>query len=318
MIVMHDVCGNPHFDLRYLAPKVPVYIRSGIARHPLRSGIQVDIRDHEAHAGLTEEWEIHSQTFLLDFVASGEFSCTLKDHTRTVDVTGGFSSIHYLPGQTQSIVFRSDRHVRWLGILVDRYVMQDLVSDGANRVAGPFDRLLRLDGQAEPLCMISQSTPHMQAILHQLFNCPYEGEMARLFIESKALELLFLRLSEQVVEPKTHDNGMTASEKERIFHARHILLRSMDETPSLPELARRVGISETKLKREFKQVFGMPVFEYVREHRLRAAYEMLVSREWNVTEAAVQVGYSSLSHFSQAFRSRFGVSPSTVNQGKRH
>jgi AraC-like DNA-binding protein len=313
---MCEICGNPHFDFRYVSGELPSYIRNDISRHPLRTGIQVNIRDHAAHAGLTEEWEVHSRTLLLDFVVSGEFSCKLHGDRTTTHKARGFSSICYIFGQKQKIVWQSDLRARWLGILVDRPVMLELMGDATNQVARPFDRLLHSDGQAAPLCVTTTTTPHMQAILHQMLGCPYEGKMARLFIESKALELLFLRLSAQVVNPKPHNGNLTSVEKDRVFHARHILLHSMDEVPSLSELAQRVSLSETGLKCKFKQLFGLPVFEYLREHRLSAAYEMLISREWNVSETALRVGYSSLSHFSQAFRRRFGVSPSTVNQGK--
>ncbi len=313
---MCEICGNPHFDFRYVSGELPSYIRYDIRRHPLRSGIQVNIRDHAVHAGLTEEWEVHSRTLLLDFVVSGEFSCELHGDRTTTRKARGFSSICYIFGHKQKIVWQSDQRARWLGILVDRPVLLELIGDGTNHVAKPFDRLLHFNGQTAPLCVTTTTTPHMQAILYQLLNCPYEGEMARLFIESKALELLFLKLSAHVVKPKPHKGNLTCMDKDKVFHARHILLHSMDEIPNLSELSRHVGLSETNLKRKFKQLFGMPMFEYLREHRLGAAYEMLISREWNVSEAALQVGYSSLSHFSQAFRRRFGVSPSTVSQGK--
>ncbi|MDQ7781610.1 MAG: AraC family transcriptional regulator [Desulfomonilaceae bacterium] len=313
---MCKICGNPDFDFRYVSGDLPSYIRNDISRHPLRSGIQVNIRDHAAHAGLTEEWEVHSRTLLLDFVVSGEYSCRIHGDGTTTHKGSGSSSIGYLFGHKQKMVWQSDRRARWVGILVDRSVMLELLRDGINQVVKPFDRLLRFDLQAAPLYVTTTTTPYMQSIVHQLLNCPYEGEMARLFIESKALELLLLKLSDQVVKPNPHDGNLTCIEKDKVFHARDILRNSMDEVTSLHDLAGRVGMSETSLKNKFKQLFGVPVFEYLREHRLRAAYEMLVSREWNVSQAAVQVGYSSLSHFSQAFRRRFGVSPSTVGRRK--
>ena len=313
---MCEICGNPHFDFRYVSGEIPDYIWNDITRYPLRDGMQVNIRNHAAHTGLTEDWEIHSPTFIVDFVASGALSCSLKGEDEMTEKYQGITSVCYVQGQTQHTVFQSPQRFRWAGILVDRSVMEDLLADGADRVASPLDRAIHHDGDVEPLCMISSTTAHVQAVLHQLLNCPYQGELGRLFIESKALELLFLRLSGRLVEPKAISDGLTSAERDKLFHARHILLHAMDEAPTLADLARTVGLSQTKLKSSFKQLFGAPVFEYLREQRLSAAYEMLISREWNVSEAAVRVGYSSPSHFSQAFRRRYGVSPSAVSRGK--
>jgi AraC-like DNA-binding protein len=313
---MCEICGNPHFDFRYVSRELQDYIRNDITHHPLRPGMQVNIRNHRAHTGLTEEWEVHSRTFMLDFVASGDTTCRLKGESTGIDKTAGFSGFCYIHGQTQKVVYRSDNPVKWVGIVVDLPVMEELVRDGAHRVTRAFDRLLHMDRAAEPLCLTTQSSPQIQAIIQQLFACPYQGELRRLFVESKALELMFLRLSEQVVEPRRPSDNLTTADRDKVFHARRILLASIDQPPGLQTLARHVGMSETKLKQSFKQVFGQPVFEYLRRHRLAVAYDMLINREWNVSEAAIQVGYSSLSHFSQVFRNHFGVSPSEVAQGK--
>jgi AraC-like DNA-binding protein len=54
---------------------------------------------------------------------------------------------------------------------------------------------------------------------------------------------------------------------------------------------------------------GMTIPQYLRQLRLERAAELLRSGKFNVTEAAVEVGYSSLSHFSQAFHEQYGCCP---------
>jgi AraC-like DNA-binding protein len=53
----------------------------------------------------------------------------------------------------------------------------------------------------------------------------------------------------------------------------------------------------------------MTIPQFLRQRRLERAGELLRSGRRNVTEAALEVGYSSLSHFSQAFREHFGCCP---------
>ena len=68
-------------------------------------------------------------------------------------------------------------------------------------------------------------------------------------------------------------------------------------------------MSHPKLNRLFRQVYGMTVFQCLRDERLRRAKEMLEGRGLSVTETAFAVGYDSISHFSQTYKKRFGVSP---------
>ena len=79
--------------------------------------------------------------------------------------------------------------------------------------------------------------------------------------------------------------------------------------PNLEELGRRVACSHFYLSRTFTRETGLTLSQWLRRARLERAAELLRTRKCNVTEAALEVGYSSLSHFSQAFREMFGCCP---------
>ena len=82
--------------------------------------------------------------------------------------------------------------------------------------------------------------------------------------------------------------------------------------PSLSELARIIGINEYKLKRGFKEIFGNTVFGYLSDARLEIAKMDLLENKKTVSEIALELGYSSLPHFSNAFKNKFGVSPAKL------
>ena len=79
--------------------------------------------------------------------------------------------------------------------------------------------------------------------------------------------------------------------------------------PSLEEIGQAAGCSPFYLSRTFSTVTGRTIPQYVRQLRMERAAELLRSGRFNVTEAALEVGYSSLSHFSQAFHDTFGCCP---------
>ena len=88
----------------------------------------------------------------------------------------------------------------------------------------------------------------------------------------------------------------------------------MDSPPSLSELSRQIGLNSFKLKKHFKELFGVPVFKYLQNERLNRANELLRREDLTVQEVAWDVGYDSLSSFSNAFTKKFGYRPSEVRR----
>ena len=101
----------------------------------------------------------------------------------------------------------------------------------------------------------------------------------------------------------------TEYDQERLLFARDYLIQHLHLPPSLPELARIAGLNEFKLKNGFKELFGQPVFAYLAEYRLQEAQAQLLEGRKTASELAFELGYSSLQHFSTAFKKKFGVSP---------
>ena len=71
-------------------------------------------------------------------------------------------------------------------------------------------------------------------------------------------------------------------------------------------------VGHVRLFRRIKELYGQSARDYLREARLKHAFELLSSQAGNVTEVAYAAGFESLSSFSRAFRQRFGVSPSAA------
>jgi len=96
----------------------------------------------------------------------------------------------------------------------------------------------------------------------------------------------------------------------RVTRAQTFLENRLDETLDLQAIATAVGCSPFYLSRTFSATTGMTISQYVRKLRIEKAAELLVTGRYNVSEAAVEVGYQSLSHFSKAFQQVKGCLPS--------
>lgn len=89
--------------------------------------------------------------------------------------------------------------------------------------------------------------------------------------------------------------------------ARQALLERFDSAPAIADLAAISGLSQTRFKELFRQRFGCAPFALYQAHRMGHACQLL--KEKNVTETAMELGYSNVSHFSAAFQREFGCPP---------
>ncbi|MBS1616414.1 MAG: helix-turn-helix transcriptional regulator [Bacteroidetes bacterium] len=99
------------------------------------------------------------------------------------------------------------------------------------------------------------------------------------------------------------------SEREKIFKARSILDAHYDEKLTIKSLARKVAMNECYLKKGFKTLTGCTIHEYIATRRIASARHMLQVEGRPVTEVAARLGYSSISHFSTAFKKATGLKP---------
>jgi AraC-like DNA-binding protein len=82
--------------------------------------------------------------------------------------------------------------------------------------------------------------------------------------------------------------------------------------PTIKELAREAAMSESKLKKIFKTVYGLPPYEYYQRQRMEKARLMLLSGNYSVKDIGYTLGYANLSNFTLAFKKVFGKVPSQL------
>ena len=152
-------------------------------------------------------------------------------------------------------------------------------------------------------------SPEMFLLVEQFFSNTYEGGIKMLFYKSHMTALLSHYFGQLASQQSTK---IDASQLEKINLAQEILLSDIENPPSLTELAHKIGTNTNKLKKGFKAQFGVPVFKYLQNERLKRAYNLIKNDQKTIQEAAWAVGYDSLGSFSNAFEKKFGYRPSQV------
>ncbi len=149
----------------------------------------------------------------------------------------------------------------------------------------------------------------MMAAVDKIFSTNYTGAARQMFLQSKITELLS-HFFAHLAQPETAPTD--AAEIEKLYQAKDILIANIESPPSLSELSKQIGLNSFKLKKNFKEMFGLPVFKYLQNERLTLAHHLLSKEKLTTQEAAWKVGYESLSSFSNAFMKKYGFRPSQV------
>jgi AraC family transcriptional regulator len=107
-------------------------------------------------------------------------------------------------------------------------------------------------------------------------------------------------------------NGTDAAHADRAEAAKAYLAAHLGQRITLDDVARAVHTSPFHLARLFQKRAGVPVHRYLTRLRLRASLERLEDGAGDLTALALDLGFSSHSHFSDIFRREFGRTPSDV------
>ncbi|HEV7869615.1 MAG TPA: AraC family transcriptional regulator [Chthoniobacteraceae bacterium] len=155
---------------------------------------------------------------------------------------------------------------------------------------------------------IRLTTEHQQMIA-SLRHPPVYAAAQRLWYHAKALEAAAAFFYQPLVEDDLFCQRQKRQNQERVQKVIAVLRENLANPISLEEIGRKVGCSHFHLSRIFSQEIGKTIFQKLRELRLERAAEMLREGKLNVTQVALEVGYSSPSHFSSAFHEAFGCCP---------
>lgn len=150
-----------------------------------------------------------------------------------------------------------------------------------------------------------QSCPRLTALASRVVSLLQQRQHAPLMLHAAVLEYLYWHLS--ALKQHDHQQYLSARDKQQICLAKERLLSDLSAAPTIAELAKTIGINQCKLKKGFKSCFGKSIYACFQEARMRRAMSLL--KRHNVTETAVALGYSNISHFSTAFRKQYGMLP---------
>ncbi|HET7118838.1 MAG TPA: AraC family transcriptional regulator [Hanamia sp.] len=151
-----------------------------------------------------------------------------------------------------------------------------------------------------------------RTVLNSLMNHTYSDSMENIFINAQTQMLLLYTMEcmgGEGVEDFSCKFLANEADREKISLAREVLLQHIGEPLTIKELSRKAAINECYLKKGFKEMYGTTIFDFFQSQRMEHAKYLLYEKGLTVTEVSSSLGYSSISHFSTAFKKHTGIKP---------
>ena len=165
------------------------------------------------------------------------------------------------------------------------------------------------------LCLLYTSGPagpRCEHVFRELYESASYAE--RGFLQLKVLELMLLL--GRIPQERAADPYCSAEQTALAHHLRDHLLTNREGYVSLAQVAAEHEMSVSHLQKLFKQVYGVPVYRYIKEYHLEQAAVELVRSRKPITEIAQHAGYDNASKFSESFKKRYGKTPSRYRADK--
>ena len=272
------------------------------------------------HFGVAVEWHDFRTARSFDWGKSFhprslEFCLNLEGHgavgaagkTRS-DYAPGNSGYYAIGDEPLPASRRANDHHQFVTLEFSRKHLQKQFVQNEGDLEPEIHRVIFGNKDESVVAPARPMSSEQRNVVATLADPPVAKAAQVLWYQAKALELMahFLFAPK---DPEFFCMRQKRVARERVERAKELLARNLASPPNLETLGQEVGCSPFYLSRIFSREVGLTIPQYLRNLRMERAAELLRSGRYNVTEAATEVGYASLSHFSKAFCETIGCCP---------
>ncbi|MDI3322074.1 helix-turn-helix transcriptional regulator [Pinibacter soli] len=308
---VHGVAGAFDLEIKNNEFELPESLGSGFVKGiDLGNGLSVLMAETSLRHGLVLEVGIVDEEFyVLNFQESNPETDDKKDQ-QPDDFILLQTGVYLRSSLNNAQYYVPAGHVRSVSVIMPLAWMQHFAETTESGIM--LEHLRGIPFQKQHLQLMDTE---YRIIINKLFDPKLKTPLRELFIGNRVMLLIekfFTKhyLGLNGVEREKH---LTAEELKRLAEVENKLVNGLfEETPTIDDLAKMAAMSATKLKRSFKSIFGLPVYEYYQNHRMHVAKDILLTGSYTVKQVGQKVGYQNISHFAAAFKKIHGVLPSQM------
>jgi len=311
------------FDLEYseacgeYTARVPDYKKSGegiIHAINFKEGLGLFYADCFIHHPLSVELMKDEQQVLQFMIClNGELNYTMEALEECYELRSMHGSISCSPETfKESIYIPANQYINICYLEIDRQRFFEDVQCEAVDLPTTLRSLFEKPKLDRPLLYTYHINLEIAKEVNEIKNKSMDGLLRRSFLEAKAFELFHCMITQYKVASNGGSRKVVLSDYDlkQIRAAKSYLEENVVESPTIPQLAKHLGLNTNKLKKGFRKVFGKTIKQFVNQTRMQKAKDLLIEGKLSIGEISEAIGYKNPSHFSKRFKEEFGLLPS--------
>ena len=276
----------------------------------LNEAVSLAVVDFQAAQSISR-FHRHDDHLVFSAVMEGRSTISATD-MEDEELAHGFCTFYGLErGAPVRTVYEPGRALRWVSIFLRCDRAQDLAGLDPTMLP-PIFRDFICNRTPTGLRQVPLGSAASMAVM-QILECPYHGELRRMFMIAKSIEIICSLVQSYV----DRDEDMvrvtfTRADAEKVRIAKEIIEENLDDPLSVSELASAVGLTRQKLQYGFQSLFRSSVGRVYKQVRLSKAMSLVGETDMSMIEIALECGYEHPGSFTRAFKLAFGASPTLV------
>ncbi|WP_349945562.1 helix-turn-helix transcriptional regulator [Lacrimispora sp. BS-2] len=157
------------------------------------------------------------------------------------------------------------------------------------------------------------NSPNTMMVLEQIRWAVRNADMPLLAFEGMVLHLLCSIARNYPVTPERRNsrrNYVTWENEKKVYSVKLKIDENVLQVPPMEELTKIADMSESKLRLSFKNIYQIPLYDYIRREKMKRAMQLLSDDHLSIRDISELCGYKNASKFSAAFQDVHGITPS--------
>lgn len=189
-------------------------------------------------------------------------------------------------------------------IIVNTDLLKELINKGTEHLL-----LQNIISGNQPYLYDEIISPEIQAIAAGIIALNENSPLGDFYLKLKAGEMIYLFFAELLKRQNKASYPLNVSDVKVMYLIRDKIISDLSIPPDLTELTKLSNMSESKLNRLFRQIFGNSIYNYYQTLRMNEAAYLIKEEKLSVSEAGYRLGFTNLSHFTRIFERHLGLKP---------
>lgn len=245
-------------------------------------------------------------TFQVQSIVHGQCIHNELSFNKTLVYSPGHDLFRYCREFKVVPIVNCSENVEMIALTVGRSALNTLLGE-----ATTTNLLDHLKLFPEPALQIRKIPLYVSHALHHALKTELKAPLRAVMAQAKALEYL-AALSHYLAQdsrPKPLPSNRAIVKKLYDY-----LAQSDGKVPTLVELSKSFGRSAQTLNDEFQTEYGVSIYAFIQDRRLRQAHEAILNTDIALKQLSERLGYSHVNNFISAFKRHFGYAPGALRK----